>query len=43
VTFDLGQHIVPVAAGDQSTAGRKQSRLARFLDVIAGPAPRSTH
>ena len=43
VTFDLGQHIVPVAAGDQGPAGRrKQSRLARFLDVIAGPAPRST-
>src|SRR5262245_22425716 len=43
VTFDLGQHIVPVAAGDQGSAERrKQSRLARFLDVIAGPAPRST-
>ena len=44
VTFDLGQHIVPVAAGEQGSAGgRKQSRLARFLEVIAGPAPRSTH
>ncbi len=44
VTFDLGQHIVPVAAGDQGTADRrKQSRLARFLDAIAGPAPRSPH
>jgi len=44
VTFELGQHIVPVAAGDQGSAGRRQqSRLARFLDVIAGPAPRSPH
>jgi hypothetical protein len=44
VTFDLGQHIVPIAAGDLGSAGRrKQSRLARFLEVIAGPAPRSTH
>ena len=44
VTFDLGQHFVPVAAGDQASASRrKQGRLARFLDVIAGPAPRSTH
>jgi hypothetical protein len=44
VTFELGQHIVPVAAGDQGSAGRrKQSRLARFLDVIAGPAPGSPH
>jgi hypothetical protein len=44
VTFDLGQHIVPVAAGDQGNAGgRKLGRLARFLEVIAGPAPRSTH
>ena len=44
VTFELGQHIVPVAAGDQGSAGRRrQSRLARFLDVIAGPAPGSPH
>jgi len=44
VTFELGQHIVPVAAGDQGSAGRRtQSRLARFLDVIAGPAPGPPH
>jgi hypothetical protein len=42
LTFNVGQHVLPVAAGDQpSRARRAQGKLARFLDVIAGPPARS--
>jgi hypothetical protein len=41
VTFNIGQHVVPIAAGDQpGRARRAQGRLARFLEVIAGPPAR---
>jgi hypothetical protein len=43
LTFDLGQHLVPIAAGDQAGLRRHtRGKLARFLEVIAGPAPRPT-
>lgn len=43
LTFDLGQHVVPIAAGDRDDLRRRtRGRLARFLEVIAGPAPRLT-
>ncbi len=41
LTFNVGQHVVPVAASDQpGRIRRAQGRLARFLDVIAGPPAR---
>lgn len=41
LTFDLTQHVVSVAAGERppSAAGRARDRLARFLDIVSGPAP----
>jgi hypothetical protein len=41
VSMDTVQHLVSAAAGDvpRGTRGGLRSRLARFLDVVSGPAP----
>jgi hypothetical protein len=38
LSFDVAQHLVSAAAGDQPDTGLR-ARLARLLDTVSGPAP----